>query len=48
MATNMNYPNSQQQGEKALDKYAQNLCKLAQQGKLDPVIGRDEEIRRVL
>lgn len=48
MATNMNYQNSQQQGEKALDKYAQNLCKLAQQGKLDPVIGRDEEIRRVL
>ena len=44
----MNYPNAQQQGEKALDKYAQNLCKLAQQGKLDPVIGRDEEIRRVL
>lgn len=48
MATNMNYPNSQQQGEKALDKYAQNLCQLAKQGKLDPVIGRDEEIRRVL
>lgn len=48
MATNMNYQNSQQQGEKALDKYAQNLCQLAKQGKLDPVIGRDEEIRRVL
>ena len=47
MATN-NYNPQQQQGEKALDKYAQNLCKLAQQGKLDPVIGRDEEIRRVL
>ena len=46
MATN-NY-NTQEQGEKALDKYAQNLCRLAQQGKLDPVIGRDEEIRRVL
>ena len=44
----MNYPNTQQQGEKALDKYAQNLCELARKGKLDPVIGRDEEIRRVL
>lgn len=33
---------------KALDKYAQNLVEKARQGKLDPVIGRDEEIRRVL
>lgn len=32
----------------ALDKYAKNLNKLADSGKLDPVIGRDEEIRRVL
>lgn len=32
----------------ALDKYANNLNKAAQSGKLDPVIGRDEEIRRVL
>ncbi len=32
----------------ALDKYANNLNQMAQQGKLDPVIGRDEEIRRVL
>lgn len=32
----------------ALSKYAKNLNELAQQGKLDPVIGRDEEIRRVL
>ncbi|MFN5921533.1 MAG: Clp protease N-terminal domain-containing protein, partial [Bacteroidota bacterium] len=32
----------------ALNKYAKNLNQLAQQGKLDPVIGRDEEIRRVL
>ncbi len=32
----------------ALNKYAKNLNDLAQQGKLDPVIGRDEEIRRVL
>ena len=32
----------------ALKKYAINLCERAQQGKLDPVIGRDDEIRRVL
>ncbi len=32
----------------ALNKYAKNLNELAQNGKLDPVIGRDEEIRRVL
>jgi ATP-dependent Clp protease ATP-binding subunit ClpB len=32
----------------ALNKYARNLNDLAQSGKLDPVIGRDEEIRRVL
>ena len=32
----------------ALRKYAKNLNQLAQAGKLDPVIGRDEEIRRVL
>ena len=32
----------------SLSKYAINLCERARQGKLDPVIGRDEEIRRVL
>lgn len=32
----------------ALNKYAKNLNELAREGKLDPVIGRDEEIRRVL
>ncbi|MFW5542477.1 MAG: ATP-dependent chaperone ClpB, partial [Prevotella sp.] len=32
----------------ALSKYARNLVEDARQGKLDPVIGRDEEIRRVL
>jgi len=32
----------------ALNKYAKNLNELASNGKLDPVIGRDEEIRRVL
>src|SRR5436190_1773094 len=32
----------------ALEKYGRDLTKLAQQNKLDPVIGRDEEIRRVI
>jgi ATP-dependent Clp protease ATP-binding subunit ClpB len=32
----------------ALDKYSRNLTKLARQEKLDPVIGRDEEIRRTI
>ncbi len=32
----------------ALNKYARNLNQLARDGKLDPVIGRDEEIRRIL
>jgi len=32
----------------ALNKYAKNLNEMARQGKLDPVIGRDEEIRRTL
>ena len=32
----------------ALEKYGRDLTELAQQGKLDPVIGRDEEIRRVM
>jgi len=31
----------------SLNKYAKNLNQLADSGKLDPVIGRDEEIRRV-
>jgi ATP-dependent Clp protease ATP-binding subunit ClpB len=32
----------------ALERYGRDLTKLATQGKLDPVIGRDEEIRRVI
>ena len=40
--------NQNQKEEKALDKYAINLCEKARAGKLDPVIGRDDEIRRVL
>ena len=37
-----------QQPTENLQKFAINLCERAQQGKLDPVIGRDDEIRRVL
>ncbi len=40
---------NQQEGTyKSLEKYAKNLNELAKDGKLDPVIGRDDEIRRVL
>ncbi len=39
---------SQEETYNALSKYAKNLNELARNGKLDPVIGRDEEIRRVL
>lgn len=38
---------SQENTYNSLEKYAKNLNKMAEQGKLDPVIGRDEEIRRV-
>jgi ATP-dependent Clp protease ATP-binding subunit ClpB len=33
---------------RALDKYGRDLTQLAREGKMDPVIGRDEEIRRVI
>ena len=39
---------TQTQEFNSLNKYAKNLNELARQGKLDPVIGRDEEIRRTL
>lgn len=40
-------PNAEEQRQ-ALDKYTINLTERAEQGKLDPVIGRDEEIRRTI
>ncbi len=43
----MNIANNQAQG-KMLERYAINLNQRARDGKLDPVIGRDDEIRRVL
>jgi ATP-dependent Clp protease ATP-binding subunit ClpB len=40
-------PNAEENFQ-ALDKYAQDLTELARKGKLDPVIGRDDEIRRTI
>lgn len=40
--------NKDQQEEPALKKYATDLTELAKNGKLDPVIGRDEEIKRTI
>ena len=39
---------SAEENYQSLEKYARDLVKAAREGKLDPVIGRDEEIRRVL
>jgi ATP-dependent Clp protease ATP-binding subunit ClpB len=43
----MDSPNAEA-GLQTLEKYCKNLTALAKQGKLDPVIGRDEEIRRTM
>ncbi|MFT7221914.1 MAG: ATP-dependent Clp protease ATP-binding subunit ClpB, partial [Candidatus Azotimanducaceae bacterium] len=43
----VNDPNAEDTRQ-ALDKYTVNLTELAEEGKLDPVIGRDEEIRRTI
>ncbi|PWC05509.1 ATP-dependent chaperone ClpB [Agromyces badenianii] len=40
-------PNSQEEQKSALEQYGVNLTEIAEAGKLDPVIGRDAEIRRV-
>ena len=39
---------SAEESYNALNKYAINLCERAERGKLDPIVGRDEEIRRIL
>lgn len=39
---------SAEQSYQALEKYARDLTQMAREGKLDPVIGRDEEIRRTI
>lgn len=41
-------PNMQTQQKTALDTFTRNLTDLAREGQLDPVIGRDDEIRRVM
>lgn len=38
----------QEQNENVLEKYGRDVVKLAKEGKIDPVIGRDEEIRRII
>lgn len=43
----VNDPNAEE-ARQALDKYTVDLTKLAEEGKLDPVIGRDDEIRRTI
>lgn len=40
--------NEQNQEENVLEKYGRDIVELARQGKIDPVIGRDEEIRRII
>ena len=42
---NQNYQN---ENENVLEKYGRNLVELAKNGKIDPVIGRDVEIRNVI
>ncbi len=39
---------NQNQEENVLEKYGRDVVELAKQGKIDPVIGRDEEIRRII
>ncbi|GAA1958695.1 ATP-dependent Clp protease ATP-binding subunit [Agromyces allii] len=47
MANMQGAPNSQEEQKSALEQYGVNLTEIAKAGKLDPVIGRDAEIRRV-
>lgn len=47
MANMQGAPSSQEDQKSALEQYGVNLTAIAQTGKLDPVIGRDAEIRRI-
>ncbi|GIT78828.1 chaperone protein ClpB [Leifsonia sp. LS1] len=47
MANMQGAPSSQEEAKSALEQYGVNLTEIAKSGKLDPVIGRDAEIRRV-
>ena len=53
MGANQAYQNQSEEGadgdqDSALKKYARDLCAAAREGKIDPIIGRDEEIRRTI
>ena len=43
-----NYYNSEQKEQSPLERFCRNLTEEARSGKLDPVIGRNDEIRRVI
>lgn len=43
-----NIYNNQQENENPLEKYGRDLVEMAREGKLDPVIGRDGEIRHTI
>ncbi len=45
---NKKVDNKNEENMKALEKYSTDLTELARKGKLDPVIGRDEEVRRII
>ncbi len=47
MANMQGAPSSQEEQKSALEQYGINLTEIAKSGKLDPVIGRDSEIRRI-
>lgn len=47
MANMQGAPSTQEEAKSALEQYGVNLTEIAKSGKLDPVIGRDAEIRRV-
>ncbi|MAT19187.1 MAG: ATP-dependent chaperone ClpB [Leifsonia sp.] len=47
MANMQGAPSSQEEQKSALEQYGVNLTEIAKSGKLDPVIGRDSEIRRI-
>ncbi len=47
MANMQGAPSTQEEAKSALEQYGVNLTEIARSGKLDPVIGRDAEIRRV-
>ena len=48
MTEQSNKKNNPSSGDSALEKYGIDLIKMAEEGKFDPVIGRDDEIRRII